>query len=89
MDATPIEVATPFGTLVAEPCADSDYPGIYVYLRDRNGFELDLALIEYGHPSPFNEGMLQTLVWGDALNEDYTDVRIHMNVDKWIKENDE
>jgi len=40
-----IEVPTKFGTLVAEPSSDPDYPEIVVYLRDSEGRDLQLAVI--------------------------------------------
>ena len=40
-----IEVPTKFGTLVAEPSSDPDFPEIVISLRDEEGRYLQLAVI--------------------------------------------
>lgn len=40
-----IEVQTKFGTLVAEPSNDPDYPEIIISLRDSEGRYLQLAVV--------------------------------------------
>ena len=84
-----IEVLTPLGTLVAEPSTDPDYPGIWVSLRNENGFELNMALVEYENfEEDPNKGKWITRVWGDAFNEDYTNITVHTDIDRWIAEVD-
>lgn len=40
-----IEVSTQFGTLIAEPSNDPDFPEIVVYLRDGEGRDIQLAVV--------------------------------------------
>lgn len=42
-----IQIETPAGTLLARVCRDPDYPGIDVILVDKDGVEINLALIEH------------------------------------------
>lgn len=63
-----ISVETPFGTIVAEKCADPGYPGVCITL-ERNGEVLaDLLLADYSKV----DGVLSLRVWSDVMQEDYT-----------------
>ena len=73
-----IEVKTDFGTLIAEPSTDPNYPGIWVIITqpdDEGEYETSLALIEAAQDSEFpdSEKKLRVLVWADPDSEDYTD----------------
>ena len=72
-----IKVHTQYGTLVAEPSGDPDYPGIWISLvkpRDEGNdgeYEVNLVLVESAQ-DPDNKSELRVLVWSDPNREDYT-----------------
>lgn len=60
-----ISIDTPRGKLVAELSMDPEYPGIYVFLIDEEGYEYNVALVEWSGSTD-----LRTLAWGSE-QEDY------------------
>jgi hypothetical protein len=76
--ARKIEINTPFGILFAELSGDSDYPGIYICIKQENEtdgeYERQLALVECTPNMPNNENhTLRLLAWGKDDIEDYTE----------------
>lgn len=74
---------TPLGTLKAYPSTDPAHPGIYIDLiLPETGAEIPLVLVEYCGASdqdtdlPEKESVI-TRVWGDSMQEDYTDRIVH------------
>ena len=63
-----ISVETPFGTIVAEACAESNYPGVCVTLEREGEVLADLLLADYSRP----DDVLSLRVWSDIMQEDYT-----------------
>ena len=71
-----IEVATPFGMLIAEAGGNPDYPGIHIYLSD--GIEERQLVLAESPPCIF-EGetrVLRLLAWAYDSN-DYSDDYSH------------
>lgn len=67
-------VETPIGTLVAEKCADPDFPGLRVYVKGEKINDqfwqgaMDICLIEYS----VEDKQLRIIAYGDGNEEDYT-----------------
>ena len=71
-----LKVETQFGTLIAEPSGDPDYPGVWISITQPRGdgdgeYEANLVLVESGK-DPDGESGLRVLVWSDPEKEDYT-----------------
>lgn len=68
-----IEVESPNGTLIAEVCADMEYPGIYLSFRpaseESDGCERLVALLDQEDVPPET---CRLLVCADDDKEDYT-----------------
>lgn len=83
-------VETPLGTLVAGPSGyGSEHPGVLVDLR-RNGKNgspvVGLALIEFAaDEADLEGGHIITRVYGDAMEDEYTDRVIHTGVESFFK----
>lgn len=82
-------VTTPLGDICAYPKhkindSPEDYPGIYVDLI-KGEEKVLLACVEYVPPSESPE-FLQTCVYGDCIDDEPTDIRVHTNVDAINKE---
>ncbi len=58
----------PWGTICAEPLGDPNYPGCALFVRRKDGTNLDVAVLEYS----IEGEELHCLVWGDSESEDYT-----------------
>lgn len=81
--ANKIEVKTTFGSIVVEVGADPNYNELYVDAYGKNGeFLQTLACVRESYhydntksvkEEVVNEGKAEILVWGNKLNEDYTD----------------
>ncbi len=70
-----LKVKTPFGTLVAEPTSDPNYPGIWVSLvEEKDGEEVEktLALVET-HDYQDGTGSIRLLAYRDLDDDDFTD----------------
>ena len=73
-----LKVKTQYGTLIAEPSGDPDYPGIWISLaRTRDGgdgeYEVNLVLAEaLQDPDSDSQSVLRVMVWSDPEQEDYT-----------------
>lgn len=70
-----LKVDTPFGTLVAEPASDPNYPGIWVSLiEEKDGEEVEetLVLVET-HDNRDGNGYIRCLAYTDLDGDDYTD----------------
>lgn len=67
-------VEAPIGRLVAEKCADPDYPGLRVYVNGEKINDqfwqgaMDICLIEYS----VEDKQLRIIAYGDGNEEDYT-----------------
>lgn len=73
-----LEVETPFGTLIAKVAPDSkEYPGISIYLRDKNGLTISLSLLEYNK----NDNMLRNIVWDNTNEEPISIVNLNLEDD--------
>lgn len=66
-----IKIETPLGTLCATTAGDPDYPGIYIYLKRKDGSEVDIALTEVN--SIDAPDFLHAYIYGDTQCEDWTD----------------
>lgn len=89
-DNSEIRVNTPVGTLIARPSCDSYYPGIWIDLyRSDAECDMGVALIECPYAKEGQERELVTRVWGDGLEEDYTDKIVHENVDEYFRQIEE
>lgn len=74
-----IRIPTPLGTLIATPTPDAEYPGIAIDIEDKASkiiFPLNHA--EYDPESK----TIISRVWGNAMQEDYTDRVEHINLRK-------
>jgi len=88
-----LRMETPLGTLVARHTTDPDYPGIELELV-RPGCEVGMpvALVEYCSADNADTDLpeiapeLITRVWGDAMNEDYTERVVHDHIEEFFKE---
>lgn len=88
-----LRMGTPLGTLVARKTTDPDYPGIDLELV-RSGCEVEMpvALVEYcsaDHADtdlPETAPKLITRIWGNALNDEYTDRVVHNNIEEFFTE---
>lgn len=63
-----VSAETPFGTIVAEVCAESNYPGVCVTLEREGEVLADLLLADYS----ILDDVLSLRVWSDIMKEDYT-----------------
>jgi len=69
-----VEVESVFGTLTAVAASDSLYPGIYLYLKGKDGKEFEAALFEATSEYPSDDQTaLRVLVWGNPERDDYTE----------------
>ena len=84
---TKLSVKTPLGDIVAEASGGSEYPGIWLSLRQPGEqYEPSLALVEYtSSEADIREPALITRVWGDAMQEEYTDRIVHQGIDEYFK----
>ena len=65
-----IEVKTQFGMLCAEIGGDPEnYPEIFIYLKNKNGTEIDLCAVG----TKKDETRLSAYLWADTSTYDYTD----------------
>ena len=68
-----IEVECQFGKIVAEEAGDNSYPGIYLYFVDKDGMDIDAALLEVAPTKPANgKTTLRLLVWSDVDSDSHT-----------------
>lgn len=68
LDKADTRVSTPFGTFFAEKSMDPDYPGIFITMKDPEGYQDAIALVEYHKEAE----RIRTIFWrGDE--EDYVD----------------
>lgn len=63
-----ISVDTPLGELTAEIGGDPNYPEIFVYLRRKDGFEIDLAAVS----TDGRDDGVSAYIYGDSSRDDYT-----------------
>lgn len=59
-------------TMVAEPSADPENPGIVFCMEDSEGAIYDVAYLESTDDKENNSQGLRLLVWSDPYDEDYT-----------------
>lgn len=81
---TRILATTPLGDIIAEVNADSNNPGIWVYLRrsDKNA-EPTLALIEYtSTEADLGNPAIITRIWSDLGDLYYTERVVHTGLEK-------
>lgn len=72
-------IETPAGTFIVYASKDPNNPGVYVDFR-RVGDEVDIPLVLVEHTqeeADIKGGHVITRVWGDALQEDYSDRIVH------------
>lgn len=71
IDKNGIKVNVKGGSIIAQECADINYPGIDIeYVSDRdNGENASRPRILFEFPK---DGCLRALIWDDKDNEDYT-----------------
>jgi len=94
-----LEVQTQFGTLIAEPAGNPDYPGIYLYLaaEDESGEkqELTYALLEAAKDTPRSgETELRLLVYANDDSDDYSHSFVftkqgQASYDIWVEKKDD
>ena len=88
-----LRMETPLGTLVARCATDPDYPGIELELV-RPGCEVGMpvALVEFCSADNADTDLpeiapeLITRIWGDALNEEYTERVVHDHIEEFFIE---
>jgi len=81
-----VTIDTPFGTLVACACGDTNFPGISIDLR-RDGVLYPLALVECPIEPDIDlsdKPAIISRIWGDASNEDYTTRVVHTGFEKRV-----
>lgn len=87
--ASIIRVETPLGALIARPSyCEPDYPGIYVDIRRPDADQdLALALVEFTATEGDlpDTGHIITRVYGDALDDEYTDRVVHEKIEDYFK----
>lgn len=83
-----LHVETPLGAITARLSGYGDeYPGIWVELIREKGGDVGLALVEYTETEgDLTGGHVITRVYGDAMNDEYTDRVVHKQIDKWYEE---
>lgn len=82
-------INTPHGILRIEDKNDSEYPGVFIEFEATDKtfkhsakMHIPLTTVEF-EPS---KGKIQTVVYGDAAQEEYTDLREHENaIGKWTQ----
>jgi len=75
-----IEVETDFGTLIAMPASDENYPGIFLDFVPKNAEQsIPVALLELTPNTEFKgqKSTVRLLIWEDPQQEDYTDEVIY------------
>ena len=83
MDNTQIRVATGQGTLIATPCNDPNYPGIWLELyKPEFHNSIVVAKLEVREDS----GSLVLDVYSDALQDEVTEQIFVENIDAWEEE---
>jgi len=85
-----LQVETPLGTIIVRAAVDPEHPGVYIDLH-RPGVECDmpLALVEFSADEcdlPEREQFLITRIWGNAMQEDYTNRVIHERIEDFFRE---
>lgn len=91
-----LRMETPLGTLVARCATDPDYPGIELELvRPSCEAGMPVALVEFCSAGNADTDLpeiapeLITRVWGDALNEEYTERVVHDHIAEFFKKDEE
>ena len=88
VSAITLRTETPLGAIIARAATDPAHPGIYIDLRrGADDPDMPLALVEFSaDDADFMDGVenLITRVWGDAMQEDYTERVVHLNVEKYF-----
>ena len=83
MNNTQIRVATGQGTLIATPCNDPNYPGIWLEIdRPEFGDTIVVAKLEVYEDS----GRVMLDVYSDALQDEVTEQIPIENLDRWEEE---
>ena len=83
MNNTQIRVATGQGTLIATPCNDPNYPGIWFELyKPEFHNSIVVAKLEVREDS----GSLVLDVYSDALQDEVTEQIFVENIDAWEEE---
>lgn len=76
-----LKVPTEKGTIIAEVSPDMNYPGIYIDFQPKEvNIPIASVLVEYNS----DKNNIETYVWGDAMNEDYTYKADLQNLDKYL-----
>lgn len=85
VDNTQIRVATGQGTLIATPCNDPNYPGIWLEIdRPEFGNSIAVAKLEVYEDS----GRVVLDVYSDALQDEVTEQIPIENLDRWEEGNE-
>lgn len=63
-----ISVDTPLGELTAEIGGDPSYPEIFVYLKRKDGFEIDLTAVS----TDGKDDGISAYIYGNTSRDDYT-----------------
>lgn len=85
MNNTQIRVATGQGTLIATPCNDQNYPGIWLEIdRPEFGNSMAVAKLEVYEGS----GRVMLDVYSDALQDEVTEQIPIENLDRWEEGNE-
>lgn len=83
--ANTISVEMPEGQFVAYAGTDPDYPAMHIVLiPSGTEYEISMATAEYDP----DKG-IRSIVWGNAMDEDYTYVERLKNLDQWRKQVEE
>ncbi len=81
-----MRIETPLGAIIVRESRDPEHPGVWVDLR-RTDADMDasLALIEYcKDEGDLNDAAIITRVWGDAMNDEYTERVVHTGVEQFF-----
>ena len=79
---------TPLGAIIARSATDPQHPGIYIDLRRGTDYpDMPLALVEFSSDDADltdGEANIITRVWGDAMQESYTERVVHQNIEQYF-----
>lgn len=83
-----LRVKTPLGDIIGGKTSDPEHPGVWLDLhRPDVDQDMPLALVEFCRNEgdvPEGDPNVITRVWGDAMQEDYTDRIVHQGIEDYF-----